>query len=154
MPSPKPPPPIPAEPPATHEDDSGFVVVTLARATGAVLKVEASNGDGSAHELSAPELRAFGEPGPGASLEAIVESAFEAGIACVIGAFGEGETDDGSPDDDGSPESAEDADLRHLLLRSLIETSPARRLMRREVLGPAILGTLVGAAGAPSAAPD
>ena len=67
-------------------------------------------------------------------MEAIIEQAFEAGIASVLG-------DEG--DEDDPMESEKDANLRHLLLRPLIENSSAKRLIRRDVLSRAILKTLI-----------
>ena len=67
-------------------------------------------------------------------MEAIIEQAFEAGIAYVLG-------DEG--DEDDPMESEKDANLRHLLLRPLIENSSAKRLIRRDVLSRAILKTLI-----------
>jgi len=65
----------------------------------------------------------------------ILEEAFEAGIACGLGEVA---------DEDEPVESEKDANLRHLLLRPLIENSAAKRLMRREVLHRAFLKTLIG----------
>ena len=67
-------------------------------------------------------------------MEAIIEQAFEAGIAYVLG-------DEG--DEDDPMESEKDANLRHLLLRPLIENSAAKRLIRRDVLSRAILKSLI-----------
>ena len=67
-------------------------------------------------------------------MEAIIEQAFEAGIAYVLG-------DEG--DEDDPMESEKDANLRHLLLQPLIENSAAKRLIRGDVLSRAILKTLI-----------
>ena len=67
-------------------------------------------------------------------MEAIIEQAFEAGIASVLG-------DEG--DEDDPMESEKDANLRHLLLQPLIENSAAKRLIRGDVLSRAILKTLI-----------
>ena len=64
----------------------------------------------------------------------MLEQAFEAGIACVLG--------DADVEDD-PPESAKDADLRRLLLRPLLEEGAAKRLMQREILSRAMLTTLI-----------
>ena len=69
-----------------------------------------------------------------ATLEDMLEQAFEAGIACVLG--------DGDSKDD-PPESAKDADVRRLLLRPLIEDGAAKRLMQRDILSLAMLTTLI-----------
>ena len=64
----------------------------------------------------------------------MLERAFEAGIACVLG--------DADGEDD-PPESAKDADLRRLLLRPLIEDGSAKRLMQGEFLSRVMLATLI-----------
>ena len=75
----------------------------------------------------------------GATLEDLFEQAFEAGIACVLG------EEAGGAD---AKDSKADAALRRQILRPMIEHSAARRLMRQEVLGRAIVGTLIQQAGA------
>jgi hypothetical protein len=80
----------------------------------------------------------------GATLEDLFEQAFEAGIACVLGEDGNSEAD----------ESKEDAALRRQILRPMIQHSAARRLMRQDVLGRAIVGTLIQKAGAASSRPS
>jgi len=74
----------------------------------------------------------------GATLEDLFEQAFEAGIACVLG------EEAGGAD---AKDSKADAALRRQILRPMIEHSAARRLMRQEVLGRAIVGTLIQQAG-------
>ncbi|MDG2570778.1 hypothetical protein P7L87_24820, partial [Vibrio parahaemolyticus] len=69
-----------------------------------------------------------------AGLEQLLEQAFEAGIACVLG---------GEDESVGAREPKEEADLRRILLKPLIDESPAARLMRRDVLDRAIVETLI-----------
>ena len=64
-----------------------------------------------------------------------MKDAFEAGIACILGAGEEAEGDE--------PASEGEAELRGLLLGALIESSAARALMRREVLTRAMLATIL-----------
>ncbi len=79
------------------------------------------------------------EPGTPASVEALVQQAFEAGLACVLG---------GGPEREEETGSAEDEAVRRFLLETLIEKSPARHLLRREIVRRAILGTLADGAAA------
>jgi len=116
---------------------SDLLTVTFHTKTGQIVKIEGVTGSGAHHELSDDEKAILEKQMGKATLEAIVEQAFEAGIASVLG--------DGSDEEDSedSIESKKDANLRHLLLRPLIENSSAKRLIRRDVLGRAILKTLI-----------
>jgi hypothetical protein len=107
---------------------------TIDAATAQVVKLETQDASGARHELSDEEKANLAQAGNEGDLEQFVERAFEAGIACVLG---------GGEPEDKVDEPAEEAELRHLLLTPLIEHSPARRLMQREVLSRAILGTLI-----------
>jgi hypothetical protein len=111
------------------------LTVTIDTKTGQIIKIEGANGARAQHELSDAEKASLAKKMGRATLEAIIEEAFEAGIACGLG--------EGS-DEDEPVESEKDANLRHLLLRPLIENSAAKRLMRREVLHRAFLKTLIG----------
>ena len=114
--------------------DPDLLAITINVKTGQVVKIEAVNGTGAHHELPDEEKASLAKETGKTTLVAIVEQAFEAGIACGLG--------DASHEDD-LRESEEDAKLRHLLLRPLIENSAVRRLMRRDVLSRAILKTLI-----------
>ena len=117
---------------------------TIDASTAQVVKLETEDASGVRHELSDEEKASLAQAGTEADLEQVVERAFEAGIACVLG---------GGEREDKTDEPAEEAELRHLLLTPLIEHSPARRLMQREALNRAILGTLIQhATKAPAAA--
>jgi hypothetical protein len=113
--------------------DPDLLAITINVKTGQVVKMEAVNGAG-VHVLSDEEKASLAKETGKATLAAIIEQAFEAGIACGLG--------DASHEDD-LRESEKDAKLRHLLLRPLIENSAARRLIRRDVLNRAILKTLI-----------
>jgi len=117
--------------PLSHPD---LLTVTIDTKTGQIIKIEGTNGTAQ-HELSDEEKASLAKKMGRATLEAIIEEAFEAGVACGLG---EG------ADEDEPVESEKDANLRHLLLRPLIENSAAKRLMRRDVLSRAILKTLIG----------
>ena len=118
--------------PLSHPD---LLTVTIDTKTGQIIKIEGANGARTQHELSDEEKASLAKTTGRATLEAIIEEAFEAGIACGLGE---------EADEDEPVESEKDANLRHLLLRPLIENSAAKRLMRRDVLSRAILKTLIG----------
>ena len=113
--------------------DQDLLTVTIHAKTGQIVKIERVTGPNAHHELTAEEKASLAKEG-GATLEAIIERAFEAGLAYGLGDGG---------DEDDAMESEKDANLRQLLLRPLIENSAAKRLIRRDVLSRAILKTLI-----------
>jgi hypothetical protein len=112
--------------------------VTLKASTGAIVKIEAVASDGSRHELSARESAELANERP--TLASLVHDAFEAGIACVL------DEEAGGGGAEASPESDEDTDLHDALLDALIEQTAAKRLLSRETLDSAVLGTIIRAA--------
>ena len=111
-----------------------LLTFTIQARTGQIVKIESVDSTGVRHELSDEEKTNLAKQKSKATLEDMLEQAFEAGIACVLGdADGE----------DGAPESAKDADLRRLLLRPLIEEGAAKRLLQRDILSRAMLTTLI-----------
>ena len=114
--------------------DQDLLTVTIHAKTGQIVKIERVNGPDAHHELTAEEKASLAKESGRATLEDIIEQAFEAGMAYVLGDGG---------DEDDPMESENDANLRHLLLRPLIENSSAKRLIRRDVLSRAILKTLI-----------
>ena len=100
--------------------------------TGRIVKFESHDASGGRHELSDDEKANLAKKNQDGAIDALLAQAFEAGIACVLGGGVTPEAD----------ESKEDAELRNILLSALIERSPVRNLLEREVLGRAILGTL------------
>ena len=118
----------------TSEPHPDLLTVTIDTKTGQIIKIEGANGTRARHELSDEEKASLAKKAGRATLEAIIEEAFEAGIACGLGE---------EADEDEPGESEKDANVRHLLLRPLIENSAAKRLMRRDVLSRAILKTLI-----------
>ena len=111
-----------------------LIAFTIDASTAQVVKLEALDATGERRELSDEEKASLVPAGIEGGLEEFVEKAFEAGIACVLG-------DD--EHQDKAEEPADEAELRHLLLAPLIEHSPVKRLMQREALSRAILGTLI-----------
>jgi hypothetical protein len=128
---------------ATDQPAGKLFTFTIDATTGQVVKFEALDASGAHRELSDEERASLVHDGS-ERLEDALEQAFEAGIDCVLGS--EGEQDD-------SEESAQDSELRHLLLAPLIEHSAAKRLLQREALNRAILGTLIQRSVKPTPAP-
>ena len=124
------------KPPLADQDLQDLLTVTIHAKTGQIIKIERVNGPDARHELTAEERASLAKE---SGLEAIIEQAFEAGIASVLGDGGEEE----DLEEEDSIESEKDANLRQLLLRPLIENSAAKRLIRRDVLSRAILKTLI-----------
>ena len=107
---------------------------TLDGTTGEVVKLETVDPSGHRHELSQSEKVELEKQTPAASLESLLEEAFEAGLACVLGEEDEQES---------SSETADEADVRRILLKPLMEGGSAARMMRREVLRQAIVRTMI-----------
>src|SRR5271169_6227462 len=80
-----------------------LLTVTIETKTGQIVKIEGVDAAGARHELSDEELARLAKERGKATLETVLEQAFEAGIASVLG-------DEG--DEDEPQESEEDADLR------------------------------------------
>ena len=118
----------------SEESAGKLFTFTIDASTGQVVRLEAEDASGARHELSDEEKASLAHAGTVDDLEQFVERAFEAGIDCVLG---------GGEREDKADEPADEAELRHMLLTPLIEHSPARRLMQREALNRAILGTLI-----------
>ena len=127
--------PAPKSPTASElAPDADLLTITIQAKTGQIIKIQSAEGGGGGKELSDQERADLLKKASKDTLEALIEQAFEAGIACVLGdAIGRSEAE----------ESEEEADLRHLLLEPLIRQSPVQRLMQREVLSRAFLGTVV-----------
>jgi hypothetical protein len=118
---------------------AALLAFTLDTSTGHIIRVERVDSSGTRQELSAEEKAGLAKDN-GAVLNGIVEKAFEAGIACVLGAHG---------DEQEPPESVEEARLRHLLLQPLIEDSAAKDLIQRDVPSRAVLDILIQHAANP-----
>ena len=131
--------------PATTERPASpnLVSLTLDAATGRIVKIEGMDAAGARRELSEDQRTRLARTEVGATLQGVIEQAFEAGIAYVLGdRAGEEEP----------PESDDDAELSRMLLQSLIKRSAAERLMHREILSRAMVGTLIEQAAGFSAA--
>jgi len=100
--------PIPKSPNTSElAPDSDLLTITIQAKTGQIVKIQSAEGGGGRNELSDQERADLLKKGSKDTLEALIEQAFEAGIACVLGdVIGRSEAE----------ESEEEADLRHLLL--------------------------------------
>jgi hypothetical protein len=107
---------------------------TMDTKTGEIVQVERVDTTGARHELTKDDRASLAKNNGRDTLEELLEQAFEAGIACLLG---------GEDEPDEPKEAKEDAELRHILLKPLIDESPAARLMRRDVLNRAIVETLI-----------
>jgi hypothetical protein len=105
---------------------------TLDANTGEVVRVETLDAAGSRRKVPDRQRETLARKGR-ERLQAALEEAFEAGIDCVLGG-------DEPPD---TAESERDAAFRHVLVAPLMKRSPASRLLKRDVLDRAILGTLM-----------
>ena len=107
---------------------------TLDASTGEIVKIETVNSTGHHRELSKAERLDLAKEHRGTSVAALLERAFEAGVACLL--------DDEDTKEDES-ETEEEAGVRRVLLQHLMERTTAARAMRREVLRQAIVQTLI-----------
>lgn len=125
------------------ELSTDLVSFTIDVKSGRIVKLEAVAAGGARRELSANETVRLAQRG--STLEDVLERTFEAGITSVL---------DGAALDEAETETEDELKLRRLILRPMIEKSAAGRLMKREVLGRAILGTLIKDAMAAQASPS
>ena len=107
---------------------------TFDASTGEIVKIETVNSTGHHRELSKAERLDLAKEHRGASVEALLERAFEAGVACLL------DDEDGKEDES---ETEDEAGVRRILLKSLMERTFAARALRREVLRQAIVQTLI-----------
>jgi hypothetical protein len=120
----------PTSEPSANAD---LLSITVNSKTGQIVKVESVDDAGVRRDLSDEKRASLAKERGKDTLEALLERAFEAGIACVLGGT--------TAEDNGLDE--EEAELRHMLLRPLIRHSAAERLMQRDILARATLGTVI-----------
>lgn len=120
---------------ATGPSRPARFALTFDASTGAVITFESVDTAGRRHKLSKTEKIDLARESNGPSLEALLENAFEAGIACVLGDDEQGKATE--------HETKEDEGLRRILLKPLIEESSAAQLIRRDILHQAIVQTLI-----------
>jgi hypothetical protein len=117
--------------PAPHPERLAF---TLDASTGEIVKLENVDAGGQRRELSKAEKSDLAKECRGSGVEGLVERAFEAGIACLLD--GEGRNENGK-------ESEEEAGVRRILLKGLMENTDAAGALQREALRRAIVQTLI-----------
>jgi hypothetical protein len=110
------------------------VTITIDAESAEVVRVEGVDATGARHELSEEEKTSLVKERREERVAEVVQQAFEAGIASVLG------TDD---DEDTTEDSPEDIEFRRQLLAPLIQRSARGHLMERSSLNRAILGTLI-----------
>jgi len=111
------------------------VTITIDAESAEVVRVEGVDATGARHELSDDEKSSFIKERRDERVAALVEQAFEAGIASVLGV--------GDEEEEKTQESPEDAEFRRKLLAPLLERSGLGNLRERPLLNRAILGTLI-----------
>ena len=111
------------------------VTITIDAESAEVVRVEGVDATGSRHELSDEEKASLMKEGRDERVSLLVERAFEAGIASVLGVEEE--------EDETTQESPADVEFRRQLLAPLIERSGLGNLRERPLLNRAILGTLI-----------
>jgi hypothetical protein len=107
---------------------------TIDTGTGEIIKIESVDSADQRRELTKTEKLDLAKESRGVGVEALLERAFEAGIACLL--------DDQDREEDET-ESEEEAGVRQILLQPLMKGTLAARAMRREVLRQAIAQTLI-----------
>jgi hypothetical protein len=116
--------------------------LTISADTGEIVKVEKVEGSGARRDLRDDDTMGLSAKAA-LTLDALIEQAFEAGIACMLGVRNR------SAD---AEESDEEADLRRALLMPLMENTWAKDSLKREVLGKAILASAIAQIAATRAA--
>jgi hypothetical protein len=109
-----------------------LVAFTIDADAGRIVKIEKVDSTGARRDLSDEDAASLTKRNT-LTLETLIERAFEAGIACVLG--------DEAPQDEAL-ESEDDA-LSRLLLMPLMERTPVHSLPQGEVLGRVILASAI-----------
>ena len=120
----------------------GLFAFTIDASTGQIAGLERVDSTGARRVVSDQDKASLQASKSWHTLESIVEQAFEAGIACVLG---------NGDDKDEVQESEDEAEVRRTLLLPLMERSRTMTLLHRGVLGQAILATALQQATAPHA---
>jgi hypothetical protein len=119
--------------PSSRTSQPNLFALTISADTGEVVKIEKVEGTGARRDLQDDDQVMLAlKDAP--ALDALIERAFEAGIACVLGAQDERED---------AEETDEEADLRRALLMPLIDNTLAKGLLEQGVLGKAILASAI-----------
>ena len=126
------------------EISTDLVSFTIDVRSGRIVKLEAVGPGGERRALSPEETFRLATQ-RGSTLEDVLERTFEAGITSVL---------DGAALEEAETETEDELKLRRLILRPMIEKSAVGRLMKREALGRAIIGTLIQDAMASQSSPS
>ena len=129
----------PRKRPSSAEPGLGLFACIIDASSGEITRLEKVDGAGALRQLSEQDKASLRAKKSWHPLEAIVEQAFEAGMACVLGGD---ETNE-------EQESEDEAEARRILLLLLMEQSRTMTLLRRGVLGQAILATALQQVTAP-----
>ena len=120
------------EKPSSAGPGPDLFAFTIDASTGQITKLEKVDSAGTRRPLSEQDKISLQSSKSWHTLEAIVEQAFEAGIACLLG----------NGDEKNEAQELEDeAEVRRTLLQALMERSRMMTLLQRSVLGQAILAT-------------
>jgi hypothetical protein len=119
---------------STQATPSRRLAFTLDTSTGEIIKIESGDSAGQRRELSKAEKLDLAKEHRGVGVEALLERAFEAGVASLL------DDEDGKEEES---ETEEEAGVRQVLLQHLMERTFAARALRREVLRQAIVQTLI-----------
>ena len=124
-----------SEPDKSASSASGWerLTFTLDGRTEQILKFQGVDAWGQHRDISQTEQLKLAKQFRGPGVEALLEGAFEAGIASLL--------DDGNEHAGG--ETEDEIGIRRVLLRPLIEDSFAARALQRETLRKAVLQTLI-----------
>ncbi len=128
----------------TPQSEPGRISATFDVATGKIVEVLSIGAAGAPEKLTPNRRVALSKQTGDATLEDLFGEAFEAGIACVLG----DDAEDGEEDETG--DTAADVSLHRQILRQMIERSTAQRFTQNDVLGRAIVRTLLQKAAAGS----
>jgi hypothetical protein len=107
---------------------------TFDASSGEIVKAENVDSAGQRRELSKAERQDLAKEAHGDGVEALLERAFEAGIASLL--------DEEDRKEDES-ETEDEAGVRRILLQPLMERTFVARALRREVLRRAIVQSLI-----------
>ena len=110
---------------------------TIDASTGEIIKIENVDSAGQHRELSKAEKLDLAKERHGVGVEALLERAFEAGIACLL------DDEDREDRKEEESETEEEAGVRQVLLQHLMERTFAARALRGEILRQAIVQTLI-----------
>jgi len=116
----------------------GLFAFTIDASTGQIAGLARIDSTGARRQLSDQDKSNLQAIKSWRTLESIVEQAFEAGVACVLG---------NADEKDEARELEDDAEVRRTLLLPLMERSGTMTLLHRGVLGQAILATALQQAG-------